>query len=149
MAGEVGEAHPGFDCFAFRGRLRDRLFRYESCVGIGGVMLPLVHQLLAQADTPVVLLDAHVTFHLGDDRSWTDTKFADYAKHNRAEIERVFDAMLAGEHGSRMVSRLLGAHRMWVFPPRLRARAGIVEPPEPAIRTALRRWAEKARRLWR
>ena len=126
MASEVGTPHPGFDCFALKGALRDDLMAYDSCVGIGGVMLPLLHQLLARASKPVVLLDAHATFHLGDDKTWIDPALSDYTEHNRAEIDRVFSALIEDpDTKQRLVSRLSGAHRDWVFPNHLRRLAGV------------------------
>lgn len=130
MACETGAPHPGFDCFAFRGRLRDELLPYDSCVGIGGVMLPLVHQLIARADRPVVLLDAHATYHLGNDRQWKNEDFADYVVHNRREVDRIFQALLDGPGvRDRLLHRLAQVHRPWVFPPRLRALAGLPAVP--------------------
>lgn len=147
MACEAGAPHPGFDCFAFRGRLRDALVPYDSCVGIGGVMLPLVHQLLARAERPVVLLDAHATYHLGNDRQWQNDDFADYAAHNRAEIDRIFQALL-DEPGvrDRLLHRLAQVHQPWVFPPRLRALAGLPAVPSPRGRTRLGRAVRSLRR---
>lgn len=147
MACEVGAPHPGFDCFAFRGRLRDTLLPYDSCVGIGGVMLPLVHQLLARAERPVVLLDAHATYHLGDDRQWQNDDFADYAAHNRAEIDRIFQALL-DEPGvrDRLLYRLAQVHEPWVFPPRLRALAGLSAGAIRKRRTRLGRAMRSLRR---
>ncbi len=130
MTSEAGAPHPGFDCFAFLGSLRNNLIRYDSCIGIGGVMLPLVHQLLATAHKPVVLLDAHATFHLGDDRRWRSDKFADYAEHNRNEVDHVFKALLrdVGKR-ERLLGRLKGAPRKMAFPQRLRGLSGTDEKP--------------------
>ncbi len=120
MAVEAGRPHPGFDCFAFRGHQRDALLPYDSCIGIGGVMLPLVHQLLAKATRPVVLLDAHATYHLGDDRQWQADDFADYTDHNRHEIDRTFERLISdAEIKERLVKRLSQAHESWIFPSRL------------------------------
>lgn len=128
MACDVGTPHPGFDCFAMKGALRDDLMAYDSCVGIGGVMLPLVHQLLAGASKPVVLLDAHASFHLGDDKTWIDPALSDYTEHNRSEIDRVFSALIEDpDSKNRLTSRLSGAHRDWVFPNHLRQLAGVPE----------------------
>lgn len=150
MSGEAGEPHPGFDCFAFRGRLRDALLPYDSCVGISRVMLPLVHQLLARADRPVVLLDAHATYHLGDDRQWLHEDFADYTAHNLREVNRVFQALLDDLDDpaikDRLVQRLLQAHKASVFPSNLRALAGLQAPPSPSRRN---RFARRLRSLMR
>ncbi len=130
MECEVGMPHPGFDCFAFRGNLREKLFAYNSCVGIGGVMLPLLYQLLAFAEAPLVLLDAHATFHLGDDKSWLNNKLADYTEHNKGEIDRTFLKLIGNdENRKRLLTRLVGAHRPWVYPERLQALANQVDLP--------------------
>ncbi len=128
MDGEVGAAHPGFDCFAFRGWLRDALEPYDSCVGIGGVMLPLVYQLIAKASDPVVILDAHLTYHLGDDQQWKSDEYSDYREHNRLEIDRIFRSLIVNKAvREEFLSRLSHAHEPWVFPDRLRAVAGMDE----------------------
>jgi hypothetical protein len=107
MSAEVGTPHPGYDCFAFRAGLRRQFYPWNSCIGIGGVMLPLVHNLLASAKAPSVLLDAHITFHLGDDKTWTDPAFAAYAAFNQAEIVRVFEQNCAHpERGAKLLSAL-------------------------------------------
>ncbi len=143
MEVETGTKHPGFDCFAMRGALRDRLLPYDSCIGIGGVMLPLVHQLLALADRPVVLLDAHATFHLGDDQTWRTDDFSDYTEHNRSEIDRIFAALVSDPtQKETLVSRLAGAHETWVFKDHLKRMAGIQPVPTPKKQ---RRFAAKAR----
>ncbi|MEI4232525.1 hypothetical protein [Roseovarius sp. D22-M7] len=147
MACEAGAPHPGFDCFAFRGRLRDALLPYESCVGIGGVMQPLLHQLLALAERPVVLVDAHATYHLGNDRQWAHEDFSDYLEHNRREIDRVFQALLDDPAiCERMVKRLLTAPRPGIFPNRLRVLAGLPEQAAPRRRNGLARRVRSAMR---
>ena len=138
MDAEIGEPHPGFDCFAFRGSFRDRLIPYESCVGIGGVMLPLVHMILAMAERPVILTDAHQTFHLGDDRTWETSAFADYQAHNWAETDRVFAELTRDPvRRDRLLARLEHRHADWVYPRRLREHTP--PPPPPGLLTRARR----------
>jgi len=151
MACEVGAPHPGFDCFAFRGRLRDALLPCDSCVGIGHVELPFVYQLLARADRPVVPLDAHATYHLGNDRQWAHEDFSDYHAHNLREVDRIFQALLDDPAiRDRMVQRLSQAPRAGTFPPRLRAMAGLQAAPAPSRRTRLaRRLRSVARKVLR
>lgn len=131
-AAEIGTPHPGFDCFALRGHLRNKMIPYDSCVGIGNVMLPLVHQIFALAERPVILTDAHATFHLGDDQQWRSEEFADYQAHNQAEVHRVFQAILDNpitkERLLDRLSVLSGAYRNTMFNADLRAQAGWTEP---------------------
>lgn len=123
MSAQVGEPHPGYDCFAFRGHLRDSLPSHDSCVGIAGVMLPLVHHLIATAQQPVVLLDAHATYHLGNDQQWKNSDFEDYAEHNRAEFKKAFLTILADPlKKERFLARVSGnsKHAAALLPKNLR-----------------------------
>jgi hypothetical protein len=83
MWAQVGEKHPGYDCFVFR---RDAYPRYDlgaACIGanwIGKVLLTNVH---VHATNFRLFEDLHLTFHLGDDRSWKIPVFSDYDLHNK------------------------------------------------------------------
>jgi hypothetical protein len=104
---EVGAEHPGYDCFAFRAGIRRQFVPWQSCVGIAGVMSPLLYNILAVARAPCVLLDAHVTFHLGDDKAWQRPEFEDYAALNRAELVQTFQRLCEDpERKTRMLSAL-------------------------------------------
>lgn len=94
MSAEASTPHPGFDCFAFRASLRERLVPFDSCIGIGGVMLPLLYNLLAFAEEPAIVLDAHATFHLGNDETWRSSDFNDYSAFNRRQIDHVFQTLI-------------------------------------------------------
>jgi hypothetical protein len=144
MIHEAGAPHQGFDCFAFRGWLRDAILPFSSCLGIGGVMKPLLYSLLAKAVNPVILLDAHATFHIGDDRTWLDPDFLDYAAFNRAEEDRVFDLLCSDAlTADRLITRLQGAHVPGVFPQRLRRRVGITQDSENTPRRGSMRWLRR------
>ena len=104
---EVGAEHSGYDCFAFRAGIRQQFVPWQSCVGIAGVMSPLLYNILAVARAPCVLLDAHVTFHLGDDKAWQRPEFDDYAALNREELVRTFQRLCEDpERKARMLSAL-------------------------------------------
>lgn len=89
MWAQVGEKHPGYDCFIFR---RDDYPQFDlgnACIGanwIGRVLLANVH---AHATNFRIFEDFHLTFHLGDDRSWKIPQFSDYDEHNQDELLRI------------------------------------------------------------
>lgn len=148
MSIEVGEPHKGFDCFAFRAGLRDEMVPFSSCIGMGSVMLPLLYSLLARAELPTVLLDAHATFHVGHERSWRAAEYSDYTDFNKSEVDRVFDALCSEpEVRSRLVERLQNADSRFVFPDRLRERVGLPTSEKRAKpRGSLTRALQKARK---
>ena len=84
MWAEVGEGHPGHDCFVVRPELLRRIDPGGGCVGAPWVMRPLLLGLMLEAEHFVELRHAHLTFHLGDDPSgYADRAFAGVRRHNR------------------------------------------------------------------
>jgi hypothetical protein len=98
MYADVGEKHPGHDCFVFR---RDVYPAYELgkvCVGIRLVGRVLLWNLACHARRFNEFRDLHLTFHLGNDKVWRSAKNADYAQHNECEAMNVL-AALEATHG--------------------------------------------------
>jgi len=145
IAAEAGAQHPGYDCFAFRAHLRRKFFLWHSCLGIGGVMTPLVYNMLAFAKAPCVLLDAHVTFHLGDDKTWERPEFHDYAEFNRREIDQVFEKLCDDPIRRENLISALENHPSGrgSLPQRLRSKAGLGRRPPPPIRQRLIKMLKK------
>ncbi|MBN9294246.1 MAG: hypothetical protein J0G96_09730 [Flavobacteriia bacterium] len=65
MYADPGKSHPGFDCFIFHKSLLDKLILDNICVGISFLEVSLIHNLLAFAEKPLYVPDAHLTFHIG------------------------------------------------------------------------------------
>jgi hypothetical protein len=97
----LGRYHPGYDCFILRAKLLDSFVPTTSIVGRGGVMMALLFNLVAYAGRILILQDAHLTYHLGDDRSWYQKKYKDYIFHNFGECRVVF-ASVGAERQARI-----------------------------------------------
>ena len=85
MYAELGEKHPGHDCFIFR---RDAYQAYQLgqiCIGASRIGAALSLNLLYHAHNFREFKDLHLTFHIGDDRIWTSDRYNDYLAHNHAE----------------------------------------------------------------
>ena len=94
MWAQVGEKHPGFDCFIFR---RDAYPHFDlgtACIGVNWIGRVLLANVYAQANNYKIYDDLHLTFHLGDDRSWQNPQLADYDKHNQDEFKGILDRFL-------------------------------------------------------
>lgn len=87
---QVGEKHPGFDCFVFKRSAYEKYLLGNACIGANWIGRVLICNLLAFAENPMILEDSHLTFHLGDDRSWKSLDFIDYDEHNE---QCVYDAI--------------------------------------------------------
>lgn len=90
---ELGEIHPGLDCFVFPRTWIGTFETNEACVGAGHVMRGVLHNLVAHAEALLVVTDAQLTYHFGDDRPWQSEARASYIAHNRREDRLVFDSL--------------------------------------------------------
>lgn len=93
MYAEVGQKHPGHDCFVFR---RDQYANYDLgdvCIGMAWVAKPLLLNMAYFAERFRIFEDCHLTFHVGDPRPWTNPDLADYRKHNRDQFMAVKESL--------------------------------------------------------
>jgi hypothetical protein len=95
LLSSMGKKHPGSDCFVVKKDLVDKFVRSQCCLGVINVMKSLMFNMAATAEKMVIVADAHATFHIGDDRRWTNEKFKPYTSHNRSEAERVARELIA------------------------------------------------------
>jgi hypothetical protein len=85
MLSDFGYTHPGLDCFIFKSEYVDKFVSHDSIIGMAHVMRPLYFNLMVLARNPVLLTDAHATFHIGIDSEWQSAKYQDYANFNQEE----------------------------------------------------------------
>ena len=90
---EIGCAHPGFDCFVFPIAWVEDFVANAACVGIGWVMRSLLYNLVVKARRMVILRNAHLTYHYGDDRPWNAPELEEYTPHNLGEARAVVKAL--------------------------------------------------------
>jgi hypothetical protein len=95
---EPGIPHPGWDCFVFPRALYPRFVFHHACVGAGRVGLVLLANLTSFSSQFKEFRDEHLTFHIGDSRSWRGRDFAEYNAHNTDALMQVL-ADLEAEHG--------------------------------------------------
>ncbi len=85
---QAGEAHPGHDCFVFPAAWLPELVLGKVVVGMPGVGLLLLLNLLARTTDFRVISHVHATFHLGDDRTWLGDEYLAHRRHNALETIR-------------------------------------------------------------
>lgn len=86
---QVGEKHPGYDCFVFKRDLYSKFRLGKACIGANWIGRILITNLICHAKKFRVFEDLHLTFHIGDDRSWKVPKYKDYDKHNESELHKI------------------------------------------------------------
>ncbi|MFT4662282.1 MAG: hypothetical protein ACI8XB_002571 [Patiriisocius sp.] len=89
MCMEVGEKHPGFDCFIFKKELLDKFEMGNAGLGANWIGRVIITNLIVHAKKFEIFEDEFKTFHIGDDRSWKNPDFADYDEFNRQELIKI------------------------------------------------------------
>ena len=89
MFAQVGEQHPGYDCFVFKRSLYPRFQLGTACIGANWIGRVMITNLICHSVKFRVFKDLHLTFHIGDDRNWKVAINKDYDKHNESELHKV------------------------------------------------------------
>jgi hypothetical protein len=98
MFSEVGEEHPGHDCFVFKRDIHPRFILGDVCIGINWVGRVLLWNLICHSQNFNEFKSTHLTFHLGNDKKWEGDGHSDYAAHNKREALKVL-AELERQYG--------------------------------------------------
>lgn len=91
---DIGKSHPGMDCFIFPRKWIGKFTRNNAVTGAGQVNRGLFLNLVAQANSLLVLTAANLTYHYGDDRPWTSSQMKEYEIHNRNEARCTYNTLL-------------------------------------------------------
>jgi hypothetical protein len=107
---DAGRDHLGFDCFAFPAASLEHFAVNHACCGAGGVMRSMLFNLAATARRFLMLSQAHLTFHLGDDMFWQDAQFDDYRLFNYREAVGVLAKLMRDPGKAARVADFVNAH---------------------------------------
>lgn len=94
MYAEKGEPHPGHDCFIFKRSLYEKSYLENHVIGVGFCFRPMLLNCLCHAEKFLEFRDLHLTFHIGNQETWKDSKLQDYLNHNKNEAQKIFDYYL-------------------------------------------------------
>jgi len=83
----AGCGHPGWDCFVFHRDLFPGMDFGDTCIGAPLIGQALYANLALVAASFTELTDRHMTFHIGDDRTWTGRAQSGYWEHNRRQLQ--------------------------------------------------------------
>ena len=84
-----GESHPGQDCFVFSRKAMKRYQLNAACVGARYIGKALLLNSWCFAKKFGFFKDEHLTFHIGNDRGWSQSTYDDYWLHNAREASRI------------------------------------------------------------
>ena len=109
MWAEVGRPHMGYDCFVFKRDVYPKFDLGLTCIGASYYDKLLLGNLLLYSSNFKVFRDHHLTFHIGNDKTWTSKAHEDYQSYNKAALDK-FVAGLDAEKGT-LVQRTLAENR--------------------------------------
>lgn len=89
MFSQVGVKHPGYDCFVFDRTLYPEYKLGAACIGANWIGRVLITNLICHSKKFKAFEDLHLSFHIGDERSWKASTFQDYDKHNEDELHKI------------------------------------------------------------
>ena len=88
MYAEVGQGHPGHDCFVFKRQAYERFCLGQTCIGCNWIGRVMLTNLMCTASTFKVFEDLHLTFHIGDAMVWRTREREDYDAHNNTQLRQ-------------------------------------------------------------
>jgi hypothetical protein len=98
MYAEIGEPHPGYDCFVFRRDVYPQFKLGMICIGTAWIGRALLANMIACSSKFKEFRNEHLTFHIGDSLQWRQEKYLDYVQENLNEYLTIF-SQLETEHG--------------------------------------------------
>ena len=96
MYADLGDDHPGTDCFILKRELAERLNLERIAIGAQYCAFALRANLHILGEKINEYKRVHMTFHIGDDRVWAEQD--QYTAYNVVEIDRMFE-VFAGSGG--------------------------------------------------
>lgn len=94
MYADQGEKHPGYDCFIFKREVYEKYNLKDACIGANWIGRVLISNVIAYSNNFKVFEDEHLTFHIGDDRSWKISDFNDYDKNNEDTLKELLSGYI-------------------------------------------------------
>lgn len=114
MYAELGEPHRGWDCFVFHRSLYPNFIFGDICLGVPLVGLAMISNLIAFSKNFIQITGAHLTFHIGNDRSWHERTNIEYEQHNRNEVIKLLlklDDKIGGFDGNSPPGEYIRFHK--------------------------------------
>lgn len=93
MYKDSGKKHPGYDCFVFKRELYPKFRLGRVVIGTNLIGLTLITNMISYSWKMNVFKNFHLTFHVGEERSWRNSIFDDYIQYNFHEYLAVSKAI--------------------------------------------------------
>jgi hypothetical protein len=103
MFAEVGDQHPGWDCFVLKRSLYPKLNFGKGVIGAVSSGRIIYYNLKFHAENLIELTNSHLTFHLGFSptatRQYSDSNWIKANLHNDDELKKILNEMFGSANG--------------------------------------------------
>ncbi|MCB0168832.1 MAG: hypothetical protein KDI79_31685 [Anaerolineae bacterium] len=89
MMAQIGEPHPGYDCFVFKRAAYPHFSLGTTCIGADHIGKVMLVNLFQQAACFKIFTDLHLTFHLGDAQVAKRAIYNELHAHNAAQLRQI------------------------------------------------------------
>lgn len=103
MYEEKGESHLGHDCFVFKRNLYPKFQLGLICIGMRWIGRALYINCLVNSNNFKEFEDLYLTFHIGDNRTWSNDLFNDYVLHNKKEIVKIMNTFKYNKFNNKLL----------------------------------------------
>lgn len=111
---EVGDTHPGSDCFVFSREIYSHFIRNNACIGKEGVAKSLLFNMATAAKQMLVLRNVNLTYHIGDDRNWKSPEVRDYAAFNYNELRKIHQELCNIPKRNELLTAFINTYWKWI-----------------------------------
>src|SRR5690606_10958003 len=101
---DLGNSHPGFDCFVFSGAIAKKLILKKVVIGVHLIGRVLLWNLVKFGEKTKYFPKSSLTFHIGDDNAGKDEINNPLVFHNATESLKVLEAIYDNYFHKRVVS---------------------------------------------
>jgi hypothetical protein len=109
MFAETGRPHMGHDCFIFKRSAYKKFVLGLTCVGAAYIGKTILANQILNSNKFNIFYDKHVTFHIGNDKTWTSKALKDYEVHNQKEFNKILLGVSAEKRA--VVQKFLSGYR--------------------------------------
>ena len=93
MYADIGQSHPGYDCFVFRREAVPHFLLGAVCIGVPKIGVTLAANMVCFARRFREFGELHLTFHIGDDGTWRRHGVNEYFNYNKMEGEKILNTL--------------------------------------------------------
>ena len=95
MVADLGDEHPGYDCFVFKVTNLKNFYLSNTIIGVHLIGRVLLWNIIKYSKNPLILSKSHLTFHIGDDNAGKDENNNSLFLHNfnsaLVVLEKLYD----------------------------------------------------------